>query len=247
MTRVQFKRILMQWHRRLGISSAAMVVLLCITGILLNHSDDWHLGQKPIRASWLLSLYGIETPTLLAYTLGNTRAEQIGQQLSINGTPVATCDGILVGSEQIADFYIFACTNELLLTTLEGILVERVSAVYGLPVPILTMTTCQQKICLNTPNGAFSTTAELTAFTKTQETFTAPTQAKIPADIQETLLASYAGNDITWARLIQDIHAGRFFGRLGPGLMDVFALSFFLLAASGIALWWRNTQRRRND
>lgn len=246
MTRAQFKRTLMQWHRRLGISSAVVVILLCITGIMLNHSHHWHLSQKPIRASWVLSLYGIETPTLFAYTMGDTRVEQIGRQLSIKGKPAAECEGDLVGSERLSDFYIVACSNELLLLTHDGILVERIGAAYGLPVPIITMARCKPNICLQTADGIFATTSEFTAFTKTTNTIVAPKQAQVPVQIQEKLIANYVGSDITWARLIQDIHAGRFLGKMGPWLMDVFALCFILLAVSGITLWWRNTQRQHN-
>ena len=47
---------------------------------------------------------------------------------------------------------------------------------------------------------------------------------------------------ISWERLLLDIHSGRVLGSLGVVLVDLMALLFMLMAASGVWIW----SRRRN-
>lgn len=51
---------MIRWHRRLGLISAILVVVLSITGIMLAHSRDMGLDRATTDADWLLSLYGMQ-------------------------------------------------------------------------------------------------------------------------------------------------------------------------------------------
>ncbi|MBE9548779.1 MAG: PepSY domain-containing protein [Proteobacteria bacterium] len=42
------KQLLARWHRRIGISVAAWLILLAISGLLINHAHDWGLDQSSI-------------------------------------------------------------------------------------------------------------------------------------------------------------------------------------------------------
>lgn len=51
---------LMRWHRRIGLLAAALVAILAISGIVLNHREALQLDQRAITTEWLLQWYGME-------------------------------------------------------------------------------------------------------------------------------------------------------------------------------------------
>ena len=53
------KRTLLAWHRWMGIASAAFLVVLSLTGLVLNHSEFLRLDQIHIRSGLILKRYGI--------------------------------------------------------------------------------------------------------------------------------------------------------------------------------------------
>ena len=48
------------WHRRIGLLALVLVIILAITGIMLNHTEKLNLDNTFINNSLLLSWYGIE-------------------------------------------------------------------------------------------------------------------------------------------------------------------------------------------
>lgn len=54
---------LMRWHRRIGLLAAALVAILAISGIVLNHREALQLDQRAITTEWLLQWYGMEKDT----------------------------------------------------------------------------------------------------------------------------------------------------------------------------------------
>lgn len=113
-----------RWHRRIGIISALFVLLLSVTGIILNHTVSLGLHQSHVKAAWVHELYGLPAPT--------------GEE---GGFPGLTVD-----------------------------------------------------------------------------------------------------------RVILDIHSGRFFGTLGPWVMDAMAVLFIILSVTGVYMWWhrsRELKRKR--
>jgi len=48
------------WHRRIGLFALVLVVILAITGLMLNHTEKLGLAESYISREWLLNWYGIE-------------------------------------------------------------------------------------------------------------------------------------------------------------------------------------------
>ncbi|UJF20978.1 PepSY domain-containing protein [Shewanella sp. OMA3-2] len=55
-------RALRPWHRRLGILSSFFILLLAVTGVAINHSQDFNLDIAQVKQAWLLDYYGINAP-----------------------------------------------------------------------------------------------------------------------------------------------------------------------------------------
>ena len=47
------------WHRSIGALAALFLLMLAITGILLNHNLDLKLEQRHLDWPWLLEHYGV--------------------------------------------------------------------------------------------------------------------------------------------------------------------------------------------
>ena len=62
--RRRFKlRSMYNWHRYVGVTAALFVVLLSITGLALNHTDELELDKRHIENTVILDLYNIRAPT----------------------------------------------------------------------------------------------------------------------------------------------------------------------------------------
>ena len=58
-----------RWHKRAGLVSAFFVVILSVSGLVLNHTDSFRLGQKPVSSPWVLALYGQHFPELRSFSV----------------------------------------------------------------------------------------------------------------------------------------------------------------------------------
>ena len=68
----------LRWHRRIGVAAAAFLLLVAITGILLNHSRMLGLHHIYLDSPWVLSAYQMQLPD--GYIL-NTR--QVGDHVIV--------------------------------------------------------------------------------------------------------------------------------------------------------------------
>lgn len=55
-------RSMYQWHRYFGVAIALFVILLSVTGMLLNHTVQLALDKRYVQSNWLLGWYGISAP-----------------------------------------------------------------------------------------------------------------------------------------------------------------------------------------
>lgn len=55
-------RALYRWHRRIGLVSLIFVLVLTITGLLLNHNAELNFHKKHIQSQWVHQWYGLPAP-----------------------------------------------------------------------------------------------------------------------------------------------------------------------------------------
>ena len=85
---------LRRFHRWLGLFAAAFALLLADTGLLLNHADALQLDRHRFHADWLLQLYGVEPPPLIAARqAGEHWISLWGQQLFVDAEPLRGMSG----------------------------------------------------------------------------------------------------------------------------------------------------------
>ena len=236
---------LIVWHRRLGLVTAVVVLLLSITGILLNHAHRFGLDQVPVTAKWLLRWYGfppVEKP--LTYRVGDDWVSWMGSRLYVGDKPVMRMNTAPVGAVATADEMLsVAFADMLLVVSPTGELVERMGA-ESLPGQLERIgITDRGMLVLATARGSFTADAHFIAW---QPVSTKPKWSRsqeAPAALVERLSTAERGHGLSVERLLQDLHSGRIVGSWGPRLMDAAAIVFVILAITGINSWW--TRRGR--
>ena len=238
--------VLWRWHRRIGVLAAFFALVLALTGIALNHSDELGLEQRFVDWPWLSRAYGDDSGDLPAIKLGEhwlTRAAN--GRVYLDAQDVAPCNGPLVGAVSSGELFYAGCAEELLLITRRGELVESIAASTGLPVPLQAVGLLEDQIMLQSAGSWWRADLERMEFGERVPEAGA-IQQLVPDRLPQALRAAIPAPQqwLSWERLLLDVHSGRVFGRLGVLWMDAMGVLLAVLALSGITMWRLHRRRR---
>lgn len=241
---------MLTWHRRLGIITAAVLVVVVVTGIPLNHVETLGLDRKTIDNSALLHWYGMEPEDAsVGYEISAGWLIQLGDAVFLNARRLEVYPDEIVGVVTTGELINVAARQELLVFLDDASLVEKVPGA-ALPGPIEAIGLSEgDRVTLQTPSGRFSASADLVEWTQTAAPveWSRPTQP--PPELEARLVEVHRGGGVPWSRLLLDIHTGRILGSWGPYLIDAVAFALLLLVGTGVFNWLRSTRRprRRTD
>jgi hypothetical protein len=241
--RVKLLRSLFIWHRTLGLGSALFVILLTLTGLLLNHTDELALDSRHVRSTPLLDWYGIKAPqTMASYTTASATVTEVGTQVYWNTSLIPQAPAPLLGAVEAHGLVVIAIKDHLLLYTPEGKLIERLNTDEGVPVGIQGLgLNAAGDLVVKTTHGLYRTDRNILEWRKTPDASIRWSAAGRPAAALRTALQqAYRGTGLSVERLLLDIHSGRIFGSRGIYFVDGVALLFLVLAISGVWLWGRH-------
>lgn len=244
-------RSLYLWHRYIGLSVALLVVVLAISGILLNHAGGLALKHRYVRDVWLLDWYGIRAPmpeTGWSLPGGNTPVGLLGDRLFIGTTLTGTELPDLRGALTMPEFIVAASSDSLLLLSPQGEQLDRVDHLAGLPDGEV------RRIGLS--GGRLAARIGAAGYLADDDLLNwqplpggsrvAWSEARaLPDSLVERLRQGYREHMLDWERVLLDLHSGRILGRGGVWLMDAAAVMLLLLAMSGTAVWLRQKAKRR--
>lgn len=250
-TFLQYKALrpwLWRWHRRLGLAAALIVVLVSVTGIMLNHTSELNLAKKAVNHQGLLSYYGMERPSLKSFQLdGQWLTGDTNGQLYLNDQMIGQCRGQLISAVLYQKQYWLACDQELMVFSLQAELLDKITALYGLPTPVKAMGLCESALCLSTEQRVFELDTKQIAFTpRPSKQLQIVVSDVLPEDIEQRLVNQYLGQGLSLERVILDLHSGRLFGKTGVWVFDIAALLLLFLALSGFVLWYQQQQRKKS-
>ena len=231
-----FKRQLRRLHRYLGAVAAVFVAVLTVTGILLNHTEDFQLDQQYLNSPWLLSWYGIETDPVTSFTTAAGWLSSDGYQLYLNAQPVGECQ-TLTGAVFADNTLVASCHDRLLLLTREGQLIETVDSLFGLPTPVNGLNTAEGTILLFSDAQPYRFDTLALSFTSIHSELQPQQPAQLPAGLLSRIQHQAKNRHLSLERLVQDIHSGRILGLFGVLLMDGAALLLIFMAFSGLWIW----------
>lgn len=232
-------------HRKTGVVSAILVVLIVVTGLALNHTETMQLDRTYVRSNWLLDQYDIRLPTDgRNFKAGEHWVSQYGEHLYLDGTALATQAGKLIGAVAVGDAIAVASGKELLLLTAEGELLERLDQANGFPdKPLALGVTADGRIALKTNPSVYAADPGALEWSATANAGAQWAQPEdLPEQLRLRLEQAYRGTGLPLERVLLDLHSGRFLGSWGVYAVDAIAVLFLLLALSGVWMWVR--QRR---
>lgn len=244
------KRVIWRWHRRVGLVVSVVVLNLCLTGVLLNHTEFFKLQDIPVHNSIILSLYGIQPPAVIAQS---TDVGWVGQldakMLYIGDHSLGVCDGVFKGAVTLRAYgsLLIACESELLIVSSDFSIHERIGSIFQLPTPVEQLGVCGEDVCFISNDQVYLADLEKLQWSNIDRQLFSEIRVsdEIPTYHREIWLTNYQGSAINWERFFLDIHSGRIFGSLGVLIVDLSAILLIVLVVSGVWLWSKNSASKK--
>jgi uncharacterized iron-regulated membrane protein len=247
----QVLRALRPWHRRLGLCSALFILLLVVTGVAINHSQDFKLDTAQVKQGWLLDYYGISAPkNLSVFNINPQLLVANDTQLWLEETSILDSPRPLIGAIQFGESLIAADSQQVYLFSLSGELYETQGLSTGLPQNIEAMAHDDTGLWLKTAQGLFVSDETLVEWLPTKPVnnlvwLTPLANTELSKEQWQAMELLARSGHLTWERVMLDLHSGRLFGALTVWLWDLFALALLLVVGTGCWIWWRQTPSRK--
>lgn len=228
-----FKRklrfFLHRWHRRLGLAAAVLIVMVSITGVLLNHTGSFQLAKHyPQSAFWL---WPYAQDANHGIVLDDVVLQQTVDAVLLNDEPILPCEPPLisaVSTEQ--DTLWLLCRRNILLLQHHQLIEAIEHSLLGANINHLAKT--DHEVVIRDGDQWFVLD---TLSMQTGNPVSAPLELPkidvLPAALQRN-------HSISWQKIMQDLHSGRFFGDVGVFVIDVAAIILLMLALSGFWIWY---------
>lgn len=230
------------WHRYMGVSAAAFVLIIAVTGALLNHTGDLELDSRHVRTNWILDWYGIEAPErLLSYLAGEYRVTLMEDRLYLDRIAIDGTWHELYGAARLGDTVVIGVDNVILLVTPMAEIIERLDGEDGVPAGIRKIgRTADGVLVVQAGSNHYRADNDLVRWTSWQgdpATVDWSQTNPVAPQLKTALQNQYRNEILPLERLVLDLHSGRFFGKVGPWVFDIAALLLILLALSGTLIW----------
>lgn len=247
MTRNRGRLGLRRAHRWLGIALLAPLLLLVVTGILLNHTEGLGLDQRHAGSVWLVGAYGIRPePPETGFPVGDAWVSHARGTVFLGARPLGEAEGPLVGAARVGGVLAVATPQAIHLYTEGGRPIDTLELPGSVP-PATRFALVDGRPTLAGPAGAYSLNAEMTGWVSDASRSGSPVEPRpLPSPVRAEIASRLAATTLSWERVLLDLHSGRLFGRLGPWLMDLAALAVAILATTGCVMWLRVTRARRH-
>ena len=222
------------------------VIILSVTGLALNHTEQLNLDSTHMQSDLLLDWYGVRAPkSMTSYRAGAQTITAAGSRIYWNTVELPGIQAPLVGAIAYAGLVIVAVPGKLLLFTTGGDLVEQLDGAAGVPAGMQAIgITPDNRLAIHAAHGYYSTSADFLDWQETDSLDASWASAVQPSqDLARGVQAAYRGTGLSLERVMLDIHSGRILGNRGVYLVDAAAVLFLLLALSGVWLW---AKRRRS-
>ena len=231
-----------RWHRRIGIVTALFVILLVLTGLMLNHTDFLQLDSRYVQNQLLLDAYDIspdEQP--VGFRAGDRWISQVGERIYLGDVHVSGNVNRLVGAVLNGQDIVIAFDGQLIILNEKGDQVERLTGAEGVPAGMRTIgLSPDRQIVIRGSHGDYQVDLETLDWHEEKELEASwSVEEKIPDSLLARLLADYRGKGLPYERVVLDLHSGRFLGGYGIYIIDLAALLFLVLAVTGVWMWFR--------
>ena len=235
------------WHRYMGVSAAIFVLVIAVTGLLLNHTEDFQFDSKHVQSDWVLDWYGIKAPRdMHSFLAGDRYVTLMGEHLYLNRREVEGSFQQLVRATLNKDMFVVAVSDSILLLSPRGELIDRLQRSDGIPAGILRIgSDAGGAVIVQTSLDRYQPDADFLHWSRWDNDPASvrwATPSPLDPKLKSALQHHFRGEVLPVERVILDLHSGRFFGQLGPWVFDAAAVLLILLSLSGTWIWLK---RRR--
>lgn len=239
----RFIQEIVQAHRVVGMVSAVFMLLLAITGMLLNHTDALKLDQRYVQSRMMLWWYGMTAPDVMhSYPVGDAWLTQLEGRLYYNGRELGGRYTPLQGAIDVGDEVAVALADRLLLLDRQGNMLEEIRPPGHLP-PLQAIGESGGQVVVRGDKGRYIADRALSQWSPLAgQGVRWATDDTPPPALRTAIRERYQSRMLKAERVVRDLHNGRILGPWGALLMDLMALAFIVMASSGIWMWWQ----RRN-
>jgi len=238
------------WHRYLGLTAAFFVIILSVTGIMLNHSNQLGYVNKPVSNNLILDWYGIKAPkNITSFSTGKYWLSHWENQLYLNTNKIGNFKDSLIGVADLGHILIVAITNKIILLTHDGEIIEIMDSNNGVPSGIKKIgVDTSGRLIVNSAHGFYHADENLLTWHHiNKSTIQFSSGKSLPIKLKNDIQEKFRQHSINYERVILDVHSGRIVGQWGIYIMDAAAVILILLSISGSSLWLiRIIKKRRH-
>jgi hypothetical protein len=237
-----------KWHRRIGIVSALFVIMLVITGLMLNHTGTLGLKQKFVQNSFLLHVYNINPKQApISFRAGKHWVSKVGERIYFDHTEIIENVDQLIGVVIISDEIIIAYDGRLKLVNQQGGIIEQLGGSEGVPAGMRAVGVSNTGLLvIRGSHGDYLVDLHMLDWHEESHIDAVwATSENPPDELLTELLQQYRGKGLPYERIVQDIHSGRILGIWGVLIVDAASILFFLLAISGVWMWCKTNSINR--
>ena len=234
-------------HRSLGAAAAIFILLMVLSGMVINHSNGLGLDQRHVSQPFLLGWYGLDAPEQIhSFAARDNWISFAGSQLFLDDSQISSVSNG-VGAVFSNNMLIAASSDELLLLDTSGQLIERQPWSPPEAGPIESIGLLPDgTVVVKSTDQLWLADAELLGWQPAKETISKPiwsVSEPAPLPLIQTITQQYRGEGLSIERVLLDFHSGHIFGPIGVFVYDLLALAVGFLSISGLVLWVRG---RRN-
>lgn len=236
------------WHRRVGLLAIVLVITLAITGIMLNHTEDFKLDKTFVDSALILDWYGLEPEgEPVSFSVNGHSISQWQKEIFFDDHIVTSNAQKLRGAIHTKEFIVVAFDHELLLLTDKGETIERIPTSTSFK-PTVRLGIKYERPVIETQDTMHYIADEhiIDWDVISENDIVWSTPVNVPMGQREALLRAFRGNGLSLERVILDLHSGRIFGHYGIYLMDAAAVALLWLSLSGLWVWWSRRQKQKS-
>lgn len=235
------------WHRRAGLTAIALIIILSITGIMLNHTETMKLDETFIDSTWVLDWYGLEPAgEPVSFKAGEHLISLWNNQIFFNDKVITSSDQLLRGATESERFIVIALDSEFILLNKDGDFIDRM--------PTHASFSNIQRLGIKYARSVIET-SDLVYYMAdehildwdiiTNEDIEWSQPVKLNDTEKEKLRQAYRGKGLTLERVVLDLHSGRILGQFGVFLMDLAAIVLCWLSLSGFWIWRQRIKKEK--
>ncbi len=237
---MRIRKALRKIHRWVGLLSALWLLQLAVTGLLLQHADDFKLTQTHVSSPTVLKWFGYGTRQQV-WDLDQQVIYQVDEVVGFSTLQVKIA-APLTAAALWQDQWMVATADTLYGFNQQGETVLQLDDFDGLPTPVSALDADKENLYIQAgerwyrllPSGEFQATTQ---------TINQPIQARsMTTAEQQQFLAVALQDKLSYDKVLHGIHAGI---QGSKWLNSLSALALMFLCFSGIYLFFKHPKSKR--